>query len=94
MRHGGTSTMGGYSPRRKYLEAVNSVYFVRKYASPRERCKYAFYAGFGLIYALAIQGPKGNARAVFAKARGIWKGLRKPIRRHREQASGPTASSR
>jgi GT2 family glycosyltransferase len=94
MRHGGTSTMGGYSPRRKYLEAVNSVYFVRKYASPLEKCKYAFYAGFGLIYALAVQGPRGNAKAVVAKAQGIWRGLRKPIRRHAEESPGAAASSR
>ena len=91
MRHGGTLTMGGYSPRRKYLEAVNSVYFVRKYASLYQRCKYAFYAGFGLIYALAIHGPRGNAKAVMAKARGIWQGMRKPIREHREQGAGPAA---
>jgi GT2 family glycosyltransferase len=93
MRHGGTTTMGGYSPRRKYLEAVNSVYFVRKYATPLQRCKYAWYAGFGLIYALAIHGPKGNAKAVFAKARGIWRGLRKPIGQHPEQGALPKAAS-
>jgi GT2 family glycosyltransferase len=94
MWHGGTSTMGGYSPRRKYLEAVNSVYFVRKYASPLQRCKYACYAGLGLIYALAIHGPRGNAKAVVAKARGIWRGLRKPICEHREQGPGAAASLR
>jgi len=93
MRHGGTSTMGGYSPRRKYLEAVNSVYFVRKYASPIQSCKYAFYAGFGLIFALAVQAPRGNAMAVVAKARGMWRGLFKPIRPHREQRLSGSAPS-
>lgn len=78
--HRGSSTIGGYSPRKKYLEAVNSAYFVRKYGTPKDRMKYAFFAGFGLIYALAVQSLRGNHRAVFAKARGIWDGLHKPLR--------------
>jgi GT2 family glycosyltransferase len=79
MWHGGSTTIGGYSPRKKYLEAVNSAYFVRKYGTPKDCAKYAFFAGFGLIYALAVQFLRGNHRAVFAKARGIWDGLRKPL---------------
>jgi GT2 family glycosyltransferase len=79
MWHKGSTTVGGYSPRRKYLEAVNSAYFVRKYATPGQRLKYAFFAGFGLIYALIVQSMRGNHRAVFAKARGLWDGMRKPL---------------
>jgi GT2 family glycosyltransferase len=78
--HRGSATIGGYSPRKKYLEAVNSAYFVRKYGTPKDRMKYAFFAGFGLIYALAVQSLRGNHRAVFAKARGIWDGLHKSLR--------------
>jgi hypothetical protein len=79
MWHRGSTTIGSYSPRRKYLEAVNSAYFVRKYGTPKDRVKYAFFAGFGLIYALVVQSLRSNHRAVFAKARGIWDGLQKPI---------------
>lgn len=79
MWHRGSTTIGGYSPRKKYLEAVNSAYFVRKYGAPKDCLKYAFFSGFGLIYALATQFFRGNHRAVFAKARGIWDGLRKPL---------------
>jgi GT2 family glycosyltransferase len=79
MWHRGSTTIGGYSPRKKYLEAVNSVYFVRKYGTPKDCMKYAFFAGFGLIYALAVQSLRGNHKAVLAKARGIWDGLHKPI---------------
>jgi GT2 family glycosyltransferase len=79
MWHLGSATIGGYSPRKKYSEAVNSVYFVRKYGKVKDRLKYAFFAGFGLIYALIVQTPQGNHKAVFAKARGIWDGLRKPM---------------
>jgi GT2 family glycosyltransferase len=79
MWHGGSTTIGGYTPRKKYLEAVNSAYFVRKHGSPTECLKYAFFASFGLVYALAVQSLRGNHRAVFAKARGLWDGLRKPL---------------
>ena len=79
MWHGGSSTIGSYSPRKKYLEAINSVYFVRKYGTPSNRMKYAFFAGFGLLYALVVQSCRGNQKAVFAKARGIWDGLHKTM---------------
>jgi GT2 family glycosyltransferase len=79
MWHQGSATIGDYSPRKKYLEAVNSVYFVRKYGKFTDCLRYAFFAGLGLIYALGVQSFHGNHAAVFAKARGIWDGLRKPI---------------
>jgi GT2 family glycosyltransferase len=78
MWHKGSATIGDYSPRKKYLEAVNSVYFVRKYGSFQKRLKYGIFAGFGLIYALFVQSFRGNHLAVVAKARGLWDGLRKP----------------
>jgi GT2 family glycosyltransferase len=79
MWHKGAATIGSYSPRKKYLEAVNSAYFVRKYGSPKDRLKYGVFAGLGLIYALVVQSFRGNHKAVFAKARGLWDGVRKPI---------------
>lgn len=79
MWHRGSATIGGYSPRKKYLEAVNSAYFVRKYGRARDFVKYILFAGLGLVYALLVQSFRGNGRAVFAKARGIWDGLRKPM---------------
>ena len=78
MWHRGSATIGHYSPRKKYLEAVNSVYFVRKYAARKQRVKYTFFAVFGLLYAFIVQSVRGNHSAVFAKARGLWDGLRKP----------------
>jgi GT2 family glycosyltransferase len=75
--HRGSATIGRYTPRKKYLEAVNSVYFVRKYGGRRERCKYAFFAAAGLIFAMILHAFKGNPAAVFAKARGLLDGLRK-----------------
>jgi hypothetical protein len=42
--------------------------------------KYTFFAGGGLIYGFVVQSFRGNREAVFAKARGIWDGLHKPMR--------------
>jgi GT2 family glycosyltransferase len=79
MRHRGSATIGIYTPEKKYLEAVNSIYLVRKHGKIKDCLKYTFFAGFGLIYALVVQTPRGNHKAVFAKARGMWDGLRKPM---------------
>jgi GT2 family glycosyltransferase len=79
MWHRGSATIGVYTPAKKYLEAVCSVRLVRKHGNLKDRLKYAFFAGFGLIYALAVQTPRGNHKAVFAKARGIWDGVRNRI---------------
>jgi len=79
MWHRGSATHGGYSAHRKYWEGVNSVYFVRRHGRLSDRFKYAFFAGTGLICALAAQSLRGNQKAVLAKARGIWDGLHKPM---------------
>ena len=79
MWHRGSATIGVYTPAKKYLEAVCSVRLVRKHGTFKNRLKYAFFAGFGLIYALAVQTPRGNHKAVFAKGRGIWDGIRNRI---------------
>ena len=77
--HGGSSTIGSYSPRKKYLEAINSMYYVRKYGNFFQRTKYFLYAVVGLIPACIIQARHNNQKAVFAKAKGLWHGLQKPI---------------
>lgn len=79
MWHGGSSTIGSYSPRKKYLEAINSIYYVRKYGNLNQRLKYFLYAIVGLIPAYLIQARYGNQKAVLAKAWGLWEGWRKPL---------------
>lgn len=79
MWHGGSSTIGSYSPRKKYLEAVNSIYYVRKYGNASQKLKYFVYAVLGLVPAYLIQSRYGNQQAVLAKARGLWDGLNKPL---------------
>ena len=63
MWHVGSATIGRYSPHKKYCEAVNSVYLVRRYGTLKDRAKFAFFVGFGLIYALIVQSVRGNHRA-------------------------------
>ena len=77
--HGGSSTIGSYSPRKKYLEAINSMYYVRKYGNPLQKAKYFLYAVIGLIPALIVQTRYNNQEAVLAKAKGLWHGLKKPL---------------
>lgn len=77
--HGGSSTIGSYSPRKKYLEAINSMYYVRKYGNFLQRTKYFLYAVVGLIPAFIIQARHGNQKAVLAKAKGLWHGYKKPL---------------
>ena len=77
--HGGSSTIGSYSSRKKYLEAVNSMYYVRKYGSLLQRMKYFLYAVVGLVPAFVIQARYGNQKAVLSKAKGLWQGFKKPL---------------
>jgi GT2 family glycosyltransferase len=93
MWHLGSATVGRYSAHKKYAEAVNAVYLVRRYGTFAQRVKFAFFAGFGLGYALIVQSVRGNHRAVFAKARGLWDGLRAP-RRRGDRSDAPYAPGR
>jgi hypothetical protein len=79
MWHGGSSTIGSYSPQKKYLEAVNSIYYVRKYGNTNQKLKYFLYAVLGLVPAYLLQARYGNQKAVLAKARGLWAGSKKPL---------------
>ena len=93
MWHGGSSTIGSYSPCKKYLEAVNSMYYVRKYANTRQWLKYLLYAVVGLLPAFLIQARYGNQKAVLAKAKGLWDGLHKPMRSSSVYHSSQKATS-
>lgn len=70
------SGIGNYSFRKKYLEARNAVYFMKKHAKWHQWLKYFFYVGLGFPYALLTQGLKGNVSGVFGKFRGLIDGIR------------------
>ncbi len=71
-----SSTGGGYNPRRKYMMAVNSVHFLRRWGGRREWLRFLVFDVATLPIALADGWRRGHAKAVLAKALGIWHGLR------------------
>ena len=76
-RHSGSwSTGGGYNPRRKYMMAVNSVWFLRRHGTLRSWTGFVLFDVLLLPLAIAFQALRGNGRAALAKARGIVDGLR------------------
>lgn len=71
-----SSTGGGYNPRRKYMMAVNSVHFLRRWGGRREWLRFLVFDVATLPLALADGWCRGQAKAVLAKALGLWHGLR------------------
>lgn len=71
-----SATGGGYNPRRKYMMGVNSVWFLREWGGRREWLRFCVYDVATLPLALVDAYFKGHAKAVLAKALGIWHGLR------------------
>ena len=69
------SGIGNYSFNKKYLEAKNSIYFMKKHGTFETWIKYLFFAFFGIAYAFLLEVPKGNWRGVWGKARGLWDGF-------------------
>lgn len=71
-----SSTGGGYNPRRKYMMAVNSVHFLRRWGGRREWLRFLAFDVATLPFALADGWCRGHAKAVLAKGLGLWHGLR------------------
>jgi len=71
-----SSTGGGYNPRRKYMMAVNSVHFLRRWGGRREWLRFLVFDVATLPFALVDGFCRGYAKAVLAKALGLWHGLR------------------
>lgn len=71
-----SSTGGGYSARRKYMNGVNSVHFLRRHGTPGLWLTFAFWDVLLLPFVWLAGLPRGRGRAVAAKALGIWHGIR------------------
>jgi GT2 family glycosyltransferase len=70
------STGGGYTPARKYMNAVNSVRFLRRHASWRGWIGFAIFDVLLWPLCLATALARGRPSAAFAKLRGLFDGLR------------------
>lgn len=70
------STGGGYTPGRKYMNAVNSVRYLRRH--PSARGWFGFVVFDVLLWPLCLANAivKGRPSAAFAKLRGLFDGLR------------------
>ena len=70
------ATGGGYSPARKYMMGVNTVWFLRRHGTPLRWLSFALFDVLTLPL-LALRGLfDGRLPGVRAKARGTWHGLR------------------
>ncbi|MAF64697.1 MAG: hypothetical protein CMJ84_03425 [Planctomycetes bacterium] len=71
-----SATGGGYSPRRKYMNAVNSVAFLRRHGRAVHWLRFLFFdvASLPVLWAIGIF--RGRGKAVLAKAWGVCDGLR------------------
>lgn len=70
------STGGGYSARRKYMTAVNAIWFLRRHGTPLRWASFLACDVLSLPLLLLAALPRGRARAVLAKAKGTLHGLR------------------
>jgi GT2 family glycosyltransferase len=69
-----SATGGGYSPRRKYMQGVNSIHFLRRWAGSREWLRFLCFDVATLPLLFVVGLARGRARGVLAKALGIWHG--------------------
>jgi GT2 family glycosyltransferase len=70
------STGGDYSPTSKYLMGHHAVVFMKKYATWYQWVKWFVYAVLSLPFLYIVRALQGQGRSVWAKAMGIWDGMR------------------
>ena len=69
------STGGGYTAARKYMNAVNSVRYLRRHPSARGWIGFLVFDLLGLPAAFVVAAARGRGGAAIAKGRGIVDGL-------------------
>ena len=71
-----TSTGGGYNPRRKYMMAVNTPWFLRRHGTPARWLRFVVYdvLTWPLVFVRSMF--RGEVKGAVAKALGTWHGLR------------------
>ena len=70
-----SATGGGYNPRRKYMQGVNSVHFLRTYGGTREWLRFVLFDVLTLPFLWIAGLFQGRAKAAIAKGVGIVHGL-------------------
>ena len=67
---------GGYRASRTFQTGRSTAIFVRRYARPLDWCRFLFFQALALPAAFVREALRGNVKAVVAKAKGLWTGLR------------------
>lgn len=70
-----SATGGGYSPRRKYMQGVNSIHFLRSHGGSVQWLRFVLFDVLTLPALLTTGLFSGRAKGAAAKALGIWHGL-------------------
>ncbi len=70
-----SATGGGYGARRKWMQALNSVHFLREHGSPMRWLKFGLYDVATLPPLLIWRTLKGDSYPAWAKAKGLWDGF-------------------
>jgi len=69
------STGGGYNARRKYMNGVNAVRFLRRHGTPADWLRFGLFDVASLPFVGLVGLARGRGRAVLAKGLGIAHGL-------------------
>jgi len=70
-----SSTGGGYGARRKWMQGVNSIRFLRAHGGSMHWARFVLFDVLTLPLALLLRGCQGEGGGVLAKAKGIIDGL-------------------
>jgi hypothetical protein len=73
------STAGGYTPFKTFHTGRSNALWIRRHGSAGDRVRFVLANLAALPLALLRELPRGNAGAVVAKARGVWRGLTEPL---------------
>lgn len=70
-----SATGGGYSARRKYMNALNSWRFLRRHAGPLQWLSFLVHDCLSWPLVLLLESTRGRPRAALAKGLGLLHGL-------------------
>jgi len=73
------STGGSYTPFKTFHTGRSNALYARRHLGPVGLLTFLGVNGVALCAALVRELPGGNPKAVLAKARGVWRGLRDPL---------------
>ena len=70
-----SSTGGGYGARRKWMQGVNSIRFLKAHGRSLQWARFLLFDVLTLPLALLVRGCRGEGGGVLAKAKGILDGV-------------------